>query len=57
MPLAVGTPVTRRPCTDPDVQFTRIRFFACTRFRVEQSHYATKVSEPGRVRTAHLLGG
>jgi hypothetical protein len=37
---AVGTPVTRRPRTDPDMQFSRIRFFGCTRFRARPTPLA-----------------
>jgi len=36
-PLTVGTPVTRRPRTDP-VRFSRIRFLACNRFRLRHMH-------------------
>jgi len=29
-------PVTRRPCAGPDVQFSRIRFLVCTRYRANE---------------------
>lgn len=38
---AVGTPVALRPPrTDPDMQFSRIRLFGCTRFRVRPTALA-----------------
>jgi hypothetical protein len=36
--LRVGTPVTRCPCTVPDVRFSRTRFLDCTRFRAKKDH-------------------
>ncbi len=41
--LAVGTPVTQPPRTDPDVPFSRIRFLGRTHFRADlHSLYAVR---------------
>jgi hypothetical protein len=52
----VGMPVTQRPRADPDVQFSRIRFFCCTRLcSVKQSLQVNTLRRLTSVIQGHAL--